>query len=208
MQPDYPNSIKSSEPDTTSTDYLNQIAPKPISKFAFLRRKPFFIGTSIISILLVLLIVLGITSLFSDNKISNQQMLARLQSTRVITDSTKGNLKNPKLQVTNAQLASILNGKISQLSASLESQNIDTKKLSKTIVKAESSQEILDKLEEARLNAVYDNVYVREMNYQLQMILNLSDQLSKSSTDETKEFLASLQKDIQTVKQDLEAFSN
>ena len=135
-------------------------------------------------------------------------MLARLQSTRVITDSTKGNLKNPKLQVTNAQLASILNGKISQLSASLESQNIDTKKLSKTIVKAESSQEILDKLEEARLNAVYDNVYVREMNYQLQMILNLSDQLSKSSTDETKEFLASLQKDIQTVKQDLEAFSN
>ena len=70
------------------------------------------------------------------------------------------------------------------------------------------AKELSDKLEEARLNALYDRVYAREMRF---TITNLRTQMKvlydKSNNDELRAYLASTDENFEKVNTELEAFN-
>lgn len=72
----------------------------------------------------------------------------------------------------------------------------------------ETSQETTEKLEEARLNGVFDRVYAREMSYRLTTIMIQLDTLHKTTDDAAlKEYLESTYKNLEPLQKQFEEYN-
>ena len=82
------------------------------------------------------------------------------------------------------------------------------KKLDKEIVTEEANEKLIQRLEDARLNAVFDRVYAREMNYQLDTVVTLMKKIYKQTKSKSlREFLVNSEKNIQPLKKQLSEFN-
>lgn len=190
-------------------NYLDQIAPKPASKLDFFKKKPVIIGAIALGAILIILIIASLSSVFSASKVQSEKLYERLVATQKITTSASNNLKSSNLKATNSQLNLDLTNMVRDLGTILTDQKIDPKGISKNITNSESSASTLSTLEDARLNDDYDQVYIREMNYQLQNVLALMSQLDKSSNNQKlKTFISSSYSDLTTIQKSLENFND
>ena len=178
--------------DQIPLDYLDQIAPKA-------QKKPFFSPRPMLFLLLVVgaLVVVTIAGLVS-TAISNsrtepwERLSLRLTATREISDDATGKLKSSRLRSYNSDLKIFLTNMERDLAEPLTLSNIDIEEVSATIVNDESSATALSRLEDARLNNVYDRSFASEMSYQLALLLSqIKSAYGISSRDSTKEFLES-----------------
>lgn len=189
-------------------NYLDQIAAPQIKK----PRLQFNLKTIILLGLALLIVVGGISAvggaLTESRKKPWEQLSARLDSTAEIIDSSSGLIKNSQLRSTNSSLKLYLANATRDIATPLQSLKIDAKKIPKEVTAAESTTEILATLDDARLNAVYDSTYAREMSYQLSKLLTLLQQLYASSSKEsTKTFLETTYTNLQPLQKTLASFS-
>lgn len=187
MNPDSPQS-----PVTPSSpvDYLNQIAPKQQKKLPFQRGPRLFILIGAILVLVVVVVAIVLNIISQSTRHPLEQLAARLTATEKIVTSAKPNLKSSELRGLNSNLGLYLTNTNRDIAEPLLSAGVHVDKLDKKIVSDESGDAILSRLEDARLNAIYDRTYAREMAYQLETLITLMKQIySSTGNSELKQFL-------------------
>lgn len=206
MNPNQPQSPPSPIPNPSSADYLNQIAPQTP------RRSPFKVGPKLFLIiggvltLLVIILSISLNSIAAGQRQPLEKLAARLQSTETVVNDAQANLKSSQLRSLNSELKLFMANTNRDLSEPLKIAGVDVKKLSATTVKNEATTELTDRLEDARLNAVYDRTYAREMAYRLDTIITLMEQIYDTTTSTSlKTFLETTYKNLEPTQK---AFSD
>jgi len=191
-----------------SSSYLDEIAPKNINSGNFLNKKTtlIFIILGILTFITLLLVAfVQLTKVSSD---TTEQLAARLTSIKSTADESVDNLKSSNIRAINSDLKIYLTNTIRDLKPILEKKNIDIEKLNPKILKAESNEKLLERLEDARLNAVFDRTYAREMSYKLESTVNLLTKIIKTNKDaEFKIFLENARSNLVPIQEEFESFS-
>jgi hypothetical protein len=190
MDPNQPQFQPQSTPQPNlSVDYLNQIAPQaPKRKIPLTKKQLMIFGALGLAIIIVVILVIVIN--LGSNKKPLEQLAARLQSTQTIATDAATKLKDSQLRALNSNLEIYLTNTNRDIAAPLLKDNIIVTKLDKSIVASEAGTDISARLEDARLNAVYDSTYAREMSYRLDTIVALMKQIYESTSNTTlKTFL-------------------
>jgi lipopolysaccharide export LptBFGC system permease protein LptF len=200
---------ETNQPIPAPIDYLNQIAPAP--------QKPGVnkagIAVVVIGILLVLALVVGFLMFISGGsnspKATTQTLAARLQATQEVSDSSQATIKSSQLRSINSTLKVILTNANRDIATPLAANGIDIEKLDKKIVAKEKADPITADLEDARLNAVFDDTYAREMSFKLTTVTILMDQINgKTKSASMKSYLLKTKTDLQPIKQQLDEFNS
>jgi hypothetical protein len=188
-----------------SIDYLNQIAPGP--KKPGLSNKLFFLligGGLLIAIIVGIALLSGGTS----NTTRLETLAARLQTLQTISTASQKNLKSGMLRSTNSNLSIFLTNANRDISTPLSINGVNIKKLDKNIVASENGAPLTARLEDARLNAVFDITYAREMNYQLATVAGLMKEIYSSTKSKSlKDFLVATDDNLQPIKKQLADFN-
>ncbi len=189
-------------------DYLNQIAPQAPKTSLLASKKRIFILIGILLVVGVIILSVALSALSASRKEPWERLSARLSATSVIANSSTGLLKNTQLRSANSSIKIFLTNTQRDLAAPLLTADVDSKKMSPSVVAEESSTAMAARLEDARLNAKYDSTYAREMNFQLSNVLTLLKQLYASSSNTTnKEFLDTTYNNLAPIQQSLADFS-
>lgn len=193
-QPQSPLQSQVSQPEAhLSVDYLNQIAPQAPKRKIPLTKKQLIIAAILggaFIVVMILVIVVGLSG--GGTKKQLQQLAARLQGTQTIVSAADSDIKDSQLRALNSNLDIYLTNTNRDIAAPLLKDGIDVTKLDKTLLASESGADITARLEDARLNAVYDSTYAREMAYKLATIVSLMRQINNSThNQDLKTFLVS-----------------
>jgi hypothetical protein len=189
-----------------SIDYLNNIAPA--------RQKPPVNKRLLILVAgggVVLLIILGfifaalLNGGGSGDKL--QTLAARLQTLQTVAHDAQVNIKSNDLRTTNSSLDIYLANANRDIATQLESRGINPEKLDKSIVTREAGTELIATLDDARLNAVYDRTYAREMSYQLATVAALIADIDASTNNTAlKKYLDTTQANLTPIEEQLANF--
>jgi hypothetical protein len=204
----YPNQLTPPQ-EPTPTDYLNQIAPQAPKKSIFHlgMRQIIFIGIGLVVFVSILSIIAN--SIAGGQKEPLQRLGARLSTTQTVVDGAQSNLKSSKLRSLNSNLKLYMTNTSRDIAAPLLVSGVDVAQLSKSVLAAESTAALSSRLEDARLNAVFDRTYAREMTYQLGTLLTLMEKIYNSTRDaELKVFLASASENLQPTQESFANFSS
>ena len=188
-------------------DYLNQIAPE--------EKKPLMnsrIILVIVGILVVLAAVVAFLVLVSSGGASDGQKLqtlsARMQTLEKISKAAGKNIKSGSLQTTNSTLSLFLTNANRDIVTPLQNNGIKASNLDKTIVKKEDGSKVTAALEDARLNAIYDRTYAREMSFQLDTLASLMKQIYTTTKSKSlKEFLLTTDTNLKPIRTQLAEFN-
>jgi len=190
-----------------SIDYLNEIAPQPQKKG--MGNRMFFL---IIGIGVILAAIVGILTLFNGANGPTQKMqtlAARLTTLQDIADKAQKNIKSGPLRNTNSNLSITLTNTNRDIVDPLSKNGVDVKKIDKNITTKENGDALRSTLEDARLNAVFDRTYAREMNYQLETLTALMKEIYGSTGSESlKTFLDTTNKNLTPIKKELATFNS
>lgn len=164
MQPN-----QSPEQPQFSSDYLDQIAAPTKTK----TMNPFVLWGIIAGVLLLVIVVVMAVSSGSGNTSSSlTSVAARFAAIQAVSEDAQENLQSSELRTLNSSLTLTLTNSNRDLAIALKAEEINLKdKKNKSLLAVKSEFEALDsRLEDARLNAVYDRTYAREMAYQLKTL--------------------------------------
>lgn len=189
-----------------SIDYLNQIAPQ--QKKPGLNNRMFFF---IIGGGLALALIIGALTLFSSGSSGPTQKMetlaARIKTLQTISDNAQVNIKSNSLRSTNSTLDILLTNAYRDIATPLTKNNIDIKNLDKNITAAENGAALTQKLADAKLNAVFDRTYASEMNYQLNTVLVLmQDIYTRVNSKSMKDFITTTTTNLQPIEKELDSF--
>jgi hypothetical protein len=201
-----PTPAQSSAPQY-SIDYLNQIAPAPQKKGLMNNRLLVAIaGGGIILVLLV-----GVLSLLGGGSGPTKNMqtfAARVQMLEKVVSSAQKNIKSNDLRATNSNLGIFLANTDQGMTDPLAKNGVTVTKLDKTITDAESGTDLAAKLEDARLNAVFDRTYSREMSYQLTALETLMKSIyGETKSKSMKSFLQTTDNSLVPIKKQFDTFN-
>jgi hypothetical protein len=192
-----------------SIDYLNQIAPQPKKTGLFNNRILLFIvGGGV-----VLAAIIGALTLLSNTKGSTtdmQTLAARMTVLQDVSNKSQTNIKSTKLRNTNSNLALFLTNANRDIATPLKNNDVDSKKLDKKITQEEQAngKTLTSKLDDARLNAVFDRTYAREMSYQLSTVEGLMKAIYKTTKSKSmKTFLEQTDSNISPIIKQLDSFN-
>lgn len=191
------------------TDYLNQIAPETPKKSIFHLGMRQIIAMGIALIIFVTLISIIANAIVGNQKQPLQQLAARLSTTQAVVADAQPNLKSTKLRSLNSNLKLYMTNTNRDIAAPLLTTGVNVAKLDKKVLAAESTTALSSRLEDARLNAVFDRTYAREMTYQLGTLLTLMEKIYNSTKDaELKAFLTSAYDSLQPTQESFATFSS
>jgi hypothetical protein len=210
-QPAPPTSVPPASPQPStpqySIDYLNQIAPAPAKKNLFGNR----LLVAIAGGGLVLVLLVGALSLLSGGSGPTKNMqtfAARVQTLEKIVSSAQKNIKSNDLRATNSNLSIFLANTDQGMTDPLEKNGVSVTKLDKTITTAESGTDLSAKLEDARLNAVFDRTYSREMSYQLTALETLMKTIyGETKSKSMKSYLQTTDDSLVPIKKQFDTFN-
>lgn len=189
------------------TDYLDQIAPRPVKQPNFIQKQPIIFA---VILLVVALMAFMLMAALTPNKTKPlQQLAARLEATEQVTEDASKKIKSNTLRAINSNLKTNLLNIVRDIAAPLAEQKVNVNKLDKKIETSESNVELLATLEDARLNAVYDRTYAREMAYKLSTILNLMEEIDADTNSKSmKSFIDSASKDLENIQEQLADYNS
>lgn len=187
-------------------DYLNQIAPAPQKTGPNRKFFMVFVGLGVLAFIVVSLVIFSNLSTGPTNDM--QRLAARLATLKTVATAAQPTIKSSQLRSTNGSLIVTLSNANRDIVAPLTKAGIDAKKLDKTIVASENGDKLTAKLEDARLNAVYDGAYSREMSYQLSTTLSLMNKIyNGASSQQVKDFLLATDKNFEPLKKQFDDFN-
>lgn len=190
-------------------DYLNQIAPQ--QKRPGVDKRAAILVIALIGVVLAIVIsfLVFISSSSAGPKTSMMTLAARMQAMQTVSDQAQKNIKSSQLRGVNSSLKILLTNANRDIAAPLKTENIDIGKLDKKVVDAEKTAKLTATLEDARLNATFDDTYAREMSFKLQTISLLMQQIyDKSNSKSMQDFLMETDDNLQPIKQQLEEFNS
>jgi len=190
------------------SNYLDEIAPKN-SNGSLLNKKSTLIVIILGTLTLITILLMMVIQLTKGNSNTTEQLAARLTSIKSTVNQSTDSLKSPSIRAINSDLKIYLTNTIRDFKPFLEKKNIDIEKLSPKILETESNDQLLERLEDARLNAVFDRTYAREMSYTLESTENLINAIIKSNKDaEFKIFLENAKTNLTPIQEEFESFSS
>ncbi len=158
------------------------------------------------AVVIIILISILVSAFASHTSEYMQRLAARLNTTQTIASGAQVNIKSSQLRSLNSNLQLYLTNTIRDIGTQLTSENIDPANLDAKIVASEAATDMINRLENGRLNAVYDRTYAREMAYQLDSIIALFDQVESSTSSQSlKNFIDNARSNLQPTQT---AFSN
>lgn len=160
---------------------------------------------------LLVAIIVGVLALTSGSSGPTQKMQtlsARMATLQTISSDSQKNIKSGALRSTNSTLNIFLTNANRDIAEPLSKNGVDVKKIDKSIQTKENGEALKAELEDARLNAIFDRVYAREMSYQLETIAALMKEIYTSTGSKSlKEFLENTDSNLQPIKQQLADFN-
>lgn len=188
-------------------DYLNQIAPEPQKKGLDIKQL-FLLGGLAIVVAVIIFFVLGaLSSGGSSRGLPNIPL--RLETLQKVSDDAQKNIKSSELRSINGSLAVLLTGSSTSLTDPLAKSGVDTKKIASELKAKEKtySEQLTAKLDDARLNAVFDRTYAREMSFELAKLdADLKRATATTRNSELKAALGKVSRDISDIKKQLDEF--
>lgn len=185
-QPQDPTGFDGASSESYSIDYLNKLAgTTPATKtVAPANQKKILIGVGIFLALSLSAVLLVLANQKGPTNTSTERVLyTTIFNNSEIADEASKEIKSSQLSSLNSAYYGQLVNDMTAMSAPLAKRGIDAKELGKAAKKAAAFQETLQKLEDARLNAIYDQTYATELNYQLQSIIMLMEKIEKLSSN-------------------------
>lgn len=159
-----------------NVDYLNQISVTPTAKSFFSKKQLIILGG--LGVLVIIALIASFA--FTSKPKTLSRVAVRLTTSQTIVDDAQKKLKDSSLRGLNSSLSIYIKNATRDL-ASVYSVPKDA---TKSTVSADNTTELVAKLEDARLNAVFDRVYAREIAYHLQVTINLLNQAYKGTSNE------------------------
>jgi hypothetical protein len=127
--------------------------------------------------------------------------------TAQITNDSKRKIGSSELVSINSSLNILLLNSITGMAEPLQKSGLDAKKLESAAKKEKAFEKPMAKLEDARLNAIYDRAYVREIGFKIQSMMLLIEKINKISTNKPlKEYLGKTKPDLETIEKALDDF--
>ncbi len=191
-------------------DYLNQIAPKATkTKLDLLTQKPLLTGGIILAVIVIVTLFAVVGGSMSGGTKLIKTLSARIDSTASTAKSATHKIKNPRLLALNSNLNIYLTNTNRDFAPVLALNDITTKKIDKNIIIAESNTDMLATMEDARLNAIFDRIYAKEMNNQLEKVLMLMRQIYNGTNSKaTKAFLENANKNLVPIQKQFADYSD
>lgn len=190
-------------------DYLDQIAPQAPQKHGGSSRR--LIGLIIIGVisLIILVVIIAVIGGLAANKTKPLHTLAaRLHAMETITNNAQQPIKNSRLRGLNSNLNIILTNANRDIATPLAAQGINVKKLDSSIIAAEANTTLIDKLEDARLNADFDRTYAREMAYYLSTTFLLIQQIYQDTNKtDLRTFLDTTYSSLEPIEKEFDSFN-
>jgi ABC-type Na+ efflux pump permease subunit len=186
-------------------DYLNQISTQQQKPGITNKRFLLLIGGAV-ALILIAVIFMVASSGVTGPKEKMQTLAARLLTLQTVASDAQANIKSGDLRDTNSNLTIFLTNTNRDIAEPLTESGIDVEKLDEKIVAQESGETLTADLEEARLNAVFDRTYAREMSYQLDTVSVLIREIYNSTNNASfKSFLENTNANLEPLR---EQFSN
>ncbi len=190
-----------------SIDYLNEISPQ--QKKPGMSNKLFFIvigGGLLVAAIVGILLLTSTGSAGPTEKMGT--LASRLITLKTISTSAQRNIKSGDLRSTNSNLDLFLTNANRDIVEPLSTNGVTISKIDKKIVAEEKNEDLVETLENARLNAVFDRTYSREMAFQLDTVATLMKDIYTSTNSKSlKEFLEATDKNLQPIKKQLVEFN-
>lgn len=187
-------------------DYLNQIAPQQQKRGLSGKFLYILIGGG------ALIAIVAGFMIFSSGSSPTQKMqtlAARLTTLQDIASKSQPKIKSNVLRGTNSNLSIFLTNATHDMAEPFSKNGVDVKRIDRNIETAEKGDNLRQTLEDARLNAVFDRTYAREMNYQLDTVAALMSEIyNKTNSKSLKEFLNKTDDNLQSIKQQLAEFND
>ncbi len=177
---------------TPPPDYLNQIAPQQPKrpKLTFGPKLIALIGG--ILVIIVIIISVTVNIMVQNGRQPLQKLSARLDATATVVSDAQDTLRSSQLRSLNSSLSLYLTDINRDIATPLQSAGVNVDKIDEKITSQESPTALTTRLEDARLNAIYDRTYAREMAYQLDTLITLMKEIiASTSNSQLKTFLES-----------------
>ncbi len=188
-------------------DYLDQMTreqaaaqkPKGTDPLSFLSNLTRLHVAIIGAVVLVIFIAIAAAAYFRgdppDITGMNNRLTQRVAAQKSIADDAQKKIRNGRLAGLNTTLYVHLTG----MQANLEKELAGTKDSAKTVLKSKEHLATLEKLEDARLNGVYDRVYITEAQHALTQIeASITELMPYVTKEEVKTLLKDSQDKIKT----------
>ncbi|MDO4684805.1 MAG: hypothetical protein Q4B06_03825 [Candidatus Saccharibacteria bacterium] len=195
-----------------AVDYLGGIAPQQSQNAVKIggklidKKLLLFGGGGAIALLLAAALFLFTPKPEAASTLNESSFYGSLLTTSDITKKAGKNIKSSKLRGTNSAFTSLMVGAASEMEQPLSKSGIDPKKLQPSAKKpTKNDQKLIQTLEDARLNATYDRVYTREMQYRLRTMLITLDRIEKiNSRQSMQEYVKNTRPKLQSIQKSLE----
>lgn len=190
-----------------SIDYLNQIAPEqskrgPSNKLFFL-----VLGGGLILAIVVFVMMLGGGGTAPTTRL--ETLSARLTTLQSISQTASANITDNQLEATNSNLNLALTNANRAITTPLANNHIDPNNLPKNIVTQENGSQLTATLQDAKLNAVYDRTYAREMHLQVSTVLILMSEIYDGTNSKSlRQFLTTTTADLKPINDQLASFKD
>lgn len=191
-----------------TSDYLNQIATPPPKKTL----NPFVLWGLIAGLLLVVVIV--IIAISSGSKPSSSASLTgvatKLTKLQQLSERAQKNIQSSDLRSLNGSLTLVLTSANHDIAEPLKANKISIANTKNpTVQKINGYFDSLDtRLEDARLNAVYDRTYARELSYALKTLESDMSVLRNSTNSKSlMSVLADTNNNIEPIAASLQYFN-
>lgn len=189
--------MQPSEQTEHPIDYLDSISTVPRG----VKKGPpdliFFgaiIAVLLASLLLGAFVIFGRGDTTKDNWSTLSVKLVNLDK---IADASQKNIASSELRATNTRLTLALTNATHDIDPFLTAHEVDSAKPDPKVTAKENTDELEATLEDARLNAIFNRTYAREMSYQLDTALILLKQLeSKTKNKDQQKFLTTTYSDL------------
>lgn len=202
MQPNEQNGQPSQHP----IDYLDSISTVPKGT----KKGPsdmVFFGAIIGGLLIALIVGIFVFLSSGNDKADLSTLSIRLANLQTVADDSQKNAVSSRLRGTNTSLSLTLANANRDIGPLLAEHDVDPKKIDAKITAAENTDDLNERLEDARLNGIFDRIYAREMAYELETVLILLEQLnSNTKSKEQKEYLATTYDNIRPIQESFAKF--
>ena len=202
MQPNNPMP-QQPDPNAAPTSYLDSIST-PIPQKTL---NPVILWGLIGGVLLLAVtMVLTLANSGGNPKESLTTYQLRVEALEEVSVEAQENIQTSELRIINSNLSLVLTD-AKQGVAEFQTEKVDKKSEAFQTVAAET-EELKSNLDEARLNAIYDRTYARELRYE---ITSLRSQMGviydKSRSSKLKEYLEATNKNLKNINNDLSAYN-
>lgn len=199
-----------------AVDYLGGIAPQSptntvsIGGFQLTKKMLLFIGGGAAALILAVVLLFASQKPADPNMLNEASLYTSYIDTAEITKHSKKYLNSSHLRATNGSLQTFLINSATQMETPMAKSGIDHKKL-KTAAKKPPYHDVkmAEKLEDARLNAIYDRVYAQQVGYKLEIMMATLQKVKKINTRKSmQEYIKQVEPSLKTLQEAIKKYND